>query len=133
MPRFTISKEFHFSASHRLFHLLEEQPEHPCGRDHGHNYVVRVAISGEQLNSDGFIVDYNNLDWFKEYIDREVDHRNLNEVMGGSYETTAENLAKHFYTMVEEWIKTEMRLDEYVFCEFVEVEETPKTRARYGR
>ena len=46
----TISKEFHFSASHQLFGLKEG---HPCGRLHGHNYIVKIFLSGEP-NKDGF-------------------------------------------------------------------------------
>ncbi len=34
---FTITKEFHFSASHQLSHLPED---HQCARLHGHNYVA---------------------------------------------------------------------------------------------
>lgn len=34
---FRITKEYHFSASHRLAHLPDD---HQCARLHGHNYVV---------------------------------------------------------------------------------------------
>lgn len=40
----TLSKEFHFSAAHRLEGLQEG---HPCGRMHGHNYIIRVFLIGE--------------------------------------------------------------------------------------
>ena len=39
---FAISKEFHFSASHRLEGLHDG---HPCGRMHGHNYVVEIELA----------------------------------------------------------------------------------------
>ena len=53
----TISKEFHFSASHQLHGLKEG---HPCGRFHGHNYIVKIFLSGEP-NKDGFVQDYGEL------------------------------------------------------------------------
>ena len=38
---FSISKQFHFCASH----IIEGVPEgHPCGRLHGHNYVVELVL-----------------------------------------------------------------------------------------
>jgi len=40
---FTISKDFEFSAAH---HLEGLDPEHPCSRVHGHNYVVRLELTG---------------------------------------------------------------------------------------
>ena len=50
---FTITKEFHFSASH----VLDRLPSwHPCARMHGHNYVVVLELSArpDQLTEAGF-------------------------------------------------------------------------------
>lgn len=128
---YTISKEFHFSASHQLTHLAHEQPDHPCARLHGHNYVVRVILKGYLTDANGFIVDYNELNWFKTIIDTFYDHQHLNDVCGGDLETTAEHLAKRFYNIVETWMK-ERPDSEDIWVEAVEVQETPKTCARYG-
>ncbi|MFI6697695.1 6-pyruvoyl trahydropterin synthase family protein [Streptomyces sp. NPDC050509] len=51
-----ISKEFHFSASHQLDGLPED---HPCGRLHGHNYVVALELSAptDGLDTTGFVRD----------------------------------------------------------------------------
>ena len=69
---FRISKEFHFSASHRLDHL---PADHQCARLHGHNYIVVVELAGATLNSDGFVRDYHALKPLKTYIDDHFDHR----------------------------------------------------------
>lgn len=53
-----ISKEFHFSASH-ILHGLKDG--HPCGRLHGHNYILKFHLKGEP-NEIGFVQDYNELD-----------------------------------------------------------------------
>jgi 6-pyruvoyltetrahydropterin/6-carboxytetrahydropterin synthase len=115
---FTISKEYHFSASHILHGLSED---HPCSRLHGHNYVVEVELQSETLNSTGFVRDYRELDALKKYIDDEVDHRHLNDVLGEN-NTTAEQIAKHFY----DWCKKR-----WPEVSAVRVSETPKTNAEY--
>ncbi len=115
---FKITKEYHFSASHQLHGLAED---HPCSRLHGHNYIVRVELSAKGLNETGFVRDYRELDALKVYIDEEIDHRHLNEVLGDD-ETTAEKLARHFY----DWCKAR-----WPEVSAVSVSETPKTWARY--
>lgn len=80
----TITKEFHFSASH----VLDRLPSwHPCARMHGHNYVVVLELSArrEDLTDAGFVRDYRELDAFKQWMDDTLDHRHLNEAMGGGY------------------------------------------------
>lgn len=87
---YTIEKDFAFSASH----VLEGLPEgHQCGRLHGHNYVVRLSLSGDRLLPVGFLYDYGNLAPFKHLLDTTLDHRHLNDVMTDN--PTAEALAKH--------------------------------------
>jgi 6-pyruvoyltetrahydropterin/6-carboxytetrahydropterin synthase len=115
---YRITKEFHFSASHQLKHL---HPEHQCARLHGHNYIVKIELSANELNEYGFVRDYNDLSALKDYIDGTLDHRHLNDVLGHDH-TTAENLAKHFY----DWCKPQ-----FPEVSAVSVSETPKTWAEY--
>ncbi len=115
---YTISKEYHFSASHQLHQLPSD---HPCSRMHGHNYIVEVELQSEELNATGFVRDYRELDALKIYIDKVLDHRHLNDVLGDDH-VTAENLAKHFY----DWCKG--KWPEVVA---VRVRETPKSCAEY--
>jgi 6-pyruvoyltetrahydropterin/6-carboxytetrahydropterin synthase len=115
---FRVTKEFTFSASHRLLGLPEG---HPCARLHGHNYVVEVELSAGELNRHGFVRDYRELNAFKTYLDEHVDHRHLNELFGDDF-VTAEYLAKHFHG----WCRT--RWPEVTA---VRVSETPKTWAEY--
>ncbi|MFC0201073.1 6-pyruvoyl trahydropterin synthase family protein [Paracoccus rhizosphaerae] len=114
---FRISKEFHFSASHRLDHLA---PDHQCARLHGHNYVVVVELAAPDLNADGFLRDYHELAPLKAYIDESFDHRHLNDVLDGP--TTAENLARHFFL----WCRSR-----WPEVSAVKVSETPKTWAEF--
>lgn len=114
---FRISKEFHFSASHRLAHL---PADHQCHRLHGHNYIVVVELAAATLNGDGFVRDYHALKPFKDYIDDTFDHRHLDDVL--QVPSTAENLALHFY----DWCK-----HRWPETAAVKVSETPKTWAEY--
>lgn len=88
IPRqFSISKDFEFAASHQLRGLAAG---HRCARLHGHNYVVRVSLTGD-LDDNGMVLDYGHLDAFKVMIGECYDHRHLNDLMDTS--PTAENLA----------------------------------------
>lgn len=115
---FRISKEFHFSASHQLKGLPED---HPCARLHGHNYIVVVELESENLNQVGFVRDYRELGPLKKYIDDELDHRHLNDILGDD-QVTAELLAKYLY----DWCKAR-----WPETSAVRVSETPKTWAEY--
>src|SRR6185295_11378208 len=116
---FVIAKQFTFSAAHQLQGLPES---HPCSRLHGHNYTVEVILASEKLDAVGFVVDYRELAWFKEWLDKNVDHRCLNDVF--PFNPTAENLARYFFgvcqTMWHEVVQ-------------VRVSETEKTWATYGQ
>ncbi|MCC6598626.1 MAG: 6-carboxytetrahydropterin synthase [Alphaproteobacteria bacterium] len=115
---YTISKEYHFSASHQLHGL---PADHPCARLHGHNYIVVVILQSDNLDQYGFVRDYRALDALKQYIDECIDHRHLNEVLGEDC-ITAEQIARHFY----DWCKAR-----WPEVSAVRISETPKTWAEY--
>ena len=115
---YKISKQFAFSAAHRLHGLPDD---HPCSRMHGHNYVVTVHLRRERLNDTGFMKDYNELKIVKKYIDEHLDHRNLNDIMHPQ-NSSAENLAKMLFEVFKPIIP-----ELYA----VEVSETPKTSTIY--
>jgi 6-pyruvoyltetrahydropterin/6-carboxytetrahydropterin synthase len=123
---FTISKEFHFSASH----VLDWLPEgHQCGRLHGHNYVVELELRAEQLDERGFVLDYGELAPFKEWVDTHLDHRHLNDQVDGN--PTAENLAAILYDAAKVLlIDAGDGLGRW-WVSAVRVHETPKTVAEY--
>lgn len=89
---YTISKDFEFSASHVLSGLPEG---HPCGRVHGHNFVVRVVLEAEKLNEVGFVLDYRDMSALKEYVDGVLDHRHLNDIV--EFNPTSENMCRHLF------------------------------------
>lgn len=122
---FTISKRFEFSASHQLLFLVASQPEHQCGRLHGHNYIVEVVLRSETLPDKAFVRDYGDLAPIKAYIDTHLDHQHLNHVLDdpSGRSTTAERLAEMLYWRFR---------TQFPEIHAVRVSETPKTWAEYA-
>jgi len=75
---YTIKREFWFSAAHRI----EGHPK--CGRLHGHNYRVIVAITGT-LDDKGMVMDFGFVDMVLKPLIDEMDHR---------YIVSQDNIAK---------------------------------------
>ena len=91
-----IACEYTFEASHQLL-----RPDWPaernervfgrCVRLHGHSYRLVIGLYGPLDAETGMVVNFSELDAVvEERILDALDHRNLNEVVGGI--TTAENL-----------------------------------------
>ena len=140
---YSISREYAFCAAHRL----EGHPK--CGRLHGHNYVVTIALEGEP-DSRGMILDYADLDKTVKPLIEAMDHRSLvsvsNYTAGDLYAaaaiykgqayvlwveaSTAECLAKMLALAVREGL-TEHRPEATVTTVIVTVQETPKSKATY--
>lgn len=99
---FTIGKQFTFEAAHHLPHL---PPEHKCSRPHGHSYTVLVDISASSLDDRGFVVDYGDLDPLADWIQREFDHRDLNDIIDP---TTAEVLARYIGGYAQDILDTDV-------------------------
>src|SRR3954471_802746 len=87
---FTIGKTFDFEAGHRLPGL---PPEHKCSRQHGHSYEVEVIITAPILEGPGFVTDFGDLVRFREFLNTELDHGNLHEIL--PFEPTSELLAQY--------------------------------------
>jgi 6-pyruvoyl tetrahydropterin synthase/QueD family protein len=136
----TISREYWFSAAHRL----EGHPK--CGRMHGHNYKLVVHVTANQVDDLGMIIDYGDLDKIvKPFIDEYLDHYYLvsqaniegndplwMDTRGHQWcrmlpvqHSTAELMAW--------WIGQELhnKLLPFITLEGVELWETPKSQAVY--
>ena len=114
---YTISKRFEFDAAH----ILDGMPKgHPCGRLHGHSYIVIIHLQSPILTKEGFVQDYGDLKPFKEYIDGTLDHQFLNDVL--MMNPTAELIATHIYEHFHH---------DFPKMYAVSVKETAKTIARY--
>lgn len=78
MKEIEITKQFAFDAGHRLSKGYIGQ----CSHLHGHRYTVEVTLTrrpqgDDTLNQYGMVYDFNDLDWFKQYLDETFDHKML--------------------------------------------------------
>jgi 6-pyruvoyltetrahydropterin/6-carboxytetrahydropterin synthase len=96
--KYTIGKRFEVNG---VDHQLTSLPsEHPCSRRHGHNYVVEIELSTDQLDEQGMVLDYHLLEPFHDYL-KTWDHQFVNELLPGT-EPTAENLAHHLFDKAQD-------------------------------
>ncbi len=89
---YKVSKEFDFCASHCLKGL---EKNHPCMRTHGHNYKVIIEMESEELNDNGFVLDYRDMEPIKKFFNDGFDHKHLNDFL--PFQPSAENIARHIY------------------------------------
>ena len=105
--KLSLTRRYHFSASHRLHSAAfsEEENKRLYGKcsnpyGHGHNYVLEVTVTGAVDPETGMIANLGELDPF---VEREVveafDHKYLNKDVS-EFETqvpTTENLCREAY------------------------------------
>lgn len=78
---YKISKEFELDFGHRVW-TQELNPKlagtslNKCRFLHGHRGKIIIELASEQLNK-SMVLDFNELNWFKEFIDRFIDHKFL--------------------------------------------------------
>ena len=90
---FEIAVEETFAAGHAL-----RGYQGKCENVHGHNYKVRVVMTGEALNQVGLVYDFVELKKRMEEVIRNIDHKFLNDLPPFTeLNPSAENIAKFFY------------------------------------
>ncbi|HUY12213.1 MAG TPA: 6-carboxytetrahydropterin synthase QueD [Terriglobia bacterium] len=94
---FEVSVDYGFCAGHALRGYKGK-----CENVHGHNYRVRVTVSGKELDPTGLLVDFTDVRGaIKALVDR-MDHRFLNDLPPfDRINPSAENLAKYFSDEIE--------------------------------
>jgi 6-pyruvoyltetrahydropterin/6-carboxytetrahydropterin synthase len=97
---FEVSVEETFSAGHALRGYKGK-----CENVHGHNYRVRVLLSGEKLDSIGLLFDFSHLKRAIQDVIRSLDHRLLNDFAPfDTVNPSAENIARHIYNEISRQI-----------------------------
>ncbi len=82
-----------FSAAHSL-----RDYNGPCSNVHGHNWLVEVVVTGEELQPNGMLVDFADIKEVASEVLSRLDHTNLNEVPPfDKTNPTSENLAKWLF------------------------------------
>ena len=90
---YKVTKRLEISASHKLDLPYESK----CSNLHGHNWIVDITVSSDELTDYGMVLDFVHI---KNLIHNKLDHQNLNEIL--SVNPTAENIAW--------WIQHEINL-----------------------
>lgn len=115
-----IRVESDFAAAHRIVHYNGK-----CERLHGHNYRVRVWVSGAKLGDGGMLIDFSVVkNALKLLLAEKLDHRNLNEIEEFEDDPSAERIAKYIYEQMSKTLPG-------VPLSAVDVFETETSMARY--
>ncbi len=122
----TVTRTIHFCAAHRLYNDSWDETKNreifgKCSNEggHGHNYTLKISVSGELDKKSGMVVNVTALrDVLKREIFDKLDHRDLdNEVdfLDGLVSTMenlvikiAENLEKPFNELGVKLVKLEL-------------------------
>jgi 6-pyruvoyltetrahydropterin/6-carboxytetrahydropterin synthase len=95
---FEVSVERTFAAGHSLRNYKGK-----CENVHGHNYRVQITVEGEELDSNGLLIDFIELKRLTMEVVDYLDHRFINDLPPFDViNPSAENLAKYFYDRVSE-------------------------------
>lgn len=82
-----------FAAAHNLRNYHGK-----CENLHGHNYKVRVACEGKELDATGLLYDFVHLRQVIQGVIRALDHKYLNETPPfDTLNPSAENIARHIF------------------------------------
>ena len=77
---YNITKDFDFCYCHRVYtqnldKTLSCGAKNKCLALHGHNGIIRVTLGNEILDDRGFVIDFNELNFVKKFIDDNLDHK----------------------------------------------------------
>jgi 6-pyruvoyltetrahydropterin/6-carboxytetrahydropterin synthase len=90
---FEVSVDETFAAAHNLRGYKGK-----CENLHGHNYKVRVTLSGKEVDSIGLLYDFVHLKQVIQSVIRSLDHKYLNELPPFDVlNPSAENIARYIY------------------------------------
>ena len=64
------------SKSYRDIPLSHRQPNHTgrCSRLHGHSWSITLTFASEQLDENGFVIDFGYLHFIQHWIEQHLDH-----------------------------------------------------------
>jgi len=90
---YQVSVDETFAAAHNLRGYKGK-----CENLHGHNYKVRVTLSGKEVDSVGLLYDFVHLKQVIQSVIRSLDHKYLNELPPFDVlNPSAENIARYIY------------------------------------
>jgi 6-pyruvoyltetrahydropterin/6-carboxytetrahydropterin synthase len=125
---FEVTVEETFAAGHALRGYKGK-----CENPHGHNYRVRVILSGPELDSIGLLYDFKDVKQIIHCTVDRLDHQFMNDIAPFDVlNPSAENLARYFYEESERHLAEKNRTNG-VRVKAVTVWETDTTTATYTK
>lgn len=95
-----------FDAAHQLRNYKGK-----CANIHGHTWDIEVYLEGNQLNSEGMLIDFSDVKEFLNRVIDKYDHRFINEVAPFDIKNpTAENIANEIYSSLKRHLPQEIKL-----------------------
>lgn len=97
--KYELNKDMNFAAAHFINH----ESAGKCQNVHGHTYFANVTIVGNELQDNGFLVNFQEL---KQLVHGEYDHTLMNDNSEFSDEQpSTEVVAKTIYKNIEQALK----------------------------
>jgi 6-pyruvoyltetrahydropterin/6-carboxytetrahydropterin synthase len=122
---YEVSVDETFAAAHNLRNYYGK-----CEDLHGHNYKVRVVLSGRELDETGMLYDFVHLKKVIREVIESLDHKYLNELAPfDTLNPSAENVAKYIYERTSQGLRKTPNGAE---ISRVTVWETETSAATYG-
>ncbi|MBO7093839.1 MAG: 6-carboxytetrahydropterin synthase QueD [Spirochaetia bacterium] len=117
---YTLCVEDWFAAAHYL-----RKYHGKCENPHGHNYRVKVFVSGKHLDDGGMLIDFSVLKKHLKKVLETLDHQDLNSTIFKDLEPSAENISRYIFDSLKTLLPSGVRLTG------VEVFETEKNSVLY--
>ena len=118
---YTVCVEDWFAAAHYLRNYHGK-----CENPHGHNYRVKVYVSGKQLDKGGMLIDFSILKKHLKNVLEALDHHDLNSTpCFKELEPSAENISRYIYDSLKTFLPVGVHMAG------VEVSETEKNSVLY--
>jgi 6-pyruvoyltetrahydropterin/6-carboxytetrahydropterin synthase len=124
---YELNKDMQFAAAHFVPH----EDAGKCQEIHGHTYFVNITVAGDELDSSGFLVNFQDL---KRIVHKRYDHTLLNnqtddfnDQNSNDFPTT-EVLSRKIWENIQTYLDT---LTNKPKCVQVLVRETPTSYAVY--
>ncbi|MGW7919184.1 6-carboxytetrahydropterin synthase QueD [Staphylococcus xylosus] len=96
--KYELNKDMNFAAAH----FIDHESAGKCQNVHGHTYFANVTIVGNELQANGFLVNFQEL---KQLVHGEYDHTLMNNNDFNNEEPSTEVVAKTIYENIEQALK----------------------------
>lgn len=96
--KYELNKDMNFAAAH----FIDHESAGKCQNVHGHTYFANVTIVGNELQANGFLVNFQEL---KQLVHGEYDHTLMNNNDFNNEEPSTEVVAKTIYKNIEQALK----------------------------